>query len=70
MYSNDFRTEVNCPVEKDISFKISTGMLFGPDDLCGSREDISDISFLSVGVKKKNLCMNKTGSLCSVLVKI
>ena len=29
-------------------------MLFGPDDLCESREDItSDISFLSVEVKKK-----------------
>ena len=29
-------------------------MLFGPDDLWESREDIiSDISFLSVGVKKK-----------------
>ena len=29
-------------------------MLFGPDDLRESREDIiSDISFLSVGVKKK-----------------
>ena len=63
-----FKTEGNCPVEKDIlkislncwemsffnSFKIFTGMLFGPDDLWESREDIiSDISFLSVGVKKK-----------------
>ena len=63
-----FRIERNCPVEKDIlkkslncwemsffsSFKIFTGMLFGPDDLCESREDIiSNISFLSVGVKKK-----------------
>ena len=29
-------------------------MLFGPYDLCESREDvIKDISFLSVGVKKK-----------------
>ena len=29
-------------------------MLFGPDDLYESREDIiKDISFLSVGVKKK-----------------
>ena len=29
-------------------------MLFGPDDLCDSKEDIiKDISFLSVGVKKK-----------------
>ena len=29
-------------------------MLFGPDDLCESREDITkDISFLSSGVKKK-----------------
>ena len=28
-------------------------MLFGPDDLCESREDsIKDISFLSVGVNK------------------
>ena len=36
------------------SFKIFTGMLFGPDDLYESREDIiKDISFLSVGVKKK-----------------
>ena len=36
------------------SFKIFTGMLFGPDDLCDSKEDIiKDISFLSVGVKKK-----------------
>ena len=63
-----FRIERNCPVEKYIlkkslncwemsfssSFKIFTGMLFGPDDLCESREDIiSNISFLSVGVKKK-----------------
>ena len=63
-----FRTEGNCPVEKDIlkislncreislfsSFKIFTGMLFGPDDLCESREDIiSNISILSVEVKKK-----------------
>ena len=37
------------------SFKIFTGMLFKPDDLWESREDIiSDISFLSVGVKKKS----------------
>ena len=29
------------------SFKIFTGMLFGPDDLCESRVDIiKDISFL------------------------
>ena len=36
------------------SFKIFTGMLFGLDDLYESREDIiKDISFLSVGVKKK-----------------
>ena len=36
------------------SFKIFTGLLFGPDDLCESKEDIiKDISFLSVGVKKK-----------------
>ena len=63
-----FRTEGSCPVEKDIlkislncweilffrSFRIFTGMLFWPDDLCESREDvIKDISFLSVGVKKK-----------------
>ena len=57
------RTEENCPVEKDISkislscweksffssSKIFTGMLFEPDNLCESREDITkDISFLSV----------------------
>ena len=62
-----FRTEGSCPVEKDIlkislnccqmsffsSLKIFTGMLLGPDDLYESREDIKDISFLSVGVKKK-----------------
>ena len=62
-----FRTEVNYPVEKDIkntlncwempffsSLKFLQKMLFGPDDLRESREDIiSDISFLSVGVKKK-----------------
>ena len=31
-----------------------TGMLFGPDNLWESSEDIiKDISFLSVGVKKK-----------------
>ena len=37
-----------------ISIKIFTGMLFGPHDLCGSREDIiKDISFLSVGVEEK-----------------
>ena len=56
-----FRTEGDCPVEKDMSkisltcwemsffssFKIFTGMLFGPDDLCESRVDIiKDISFL------------------------
>ena len=36
------------------SFKISTGMLFGPDDLYESREDIiKDISFLLIGIKKK-----------------
>ena len=36
------------------SFKIFTGMLFGPDNLYESREDIiKGISFLSVGVKKK-----------------
>ena len=35
-------------------FKIFTGMLFGPHDLCESREDImKDISFLSVIVNKK-----------------
>ena len=28
-------------------------MPFGPDDLCESREDIKDISALSVVVKKK-----------------
>ena len=63
-----FRTKGNGPVDKDIlktwvncweisflsSFKIFTGMLFGPDDSCEPREDIiSDISFLSAGVKKK-----------------
>ena len=63
-----FRTEGNCPVETDIlklslncweisffsSFEIVTEMLFGPDELCESREGIiKDISFLSVGVKKK-----------------
>ena len=36
------------------SFKIFTGILFGPDDLREWREDIvGDISFLSVGFKKK-----------------
>ena len=35
------------------SFKIFIGMLFGPDDLRESREDIKDISALSVEVKKK-----------------
>ena len=42
------------------SFKIFTGMLFGPDDLWESREDIiSDISFLSVGVKsqERGICV-------------
>ena len=35
------------------SFKIFTGMLFGPDDLWESNDDIiKAISFLSVGVKK------------------
>ena len=34
-------------------FKIFTGMLFGPHDLCESREDMKDISFLSVIVNKK-----------------
>ena len=35
-------------------FKIFTGMLFGQDDLCESREDIIKyISFFSVAVKKK-----------------
>ena len=63
-----FRTQGKCAVEKDIlkillncwemsyfsSFKTCLRMLFGPDDLCESREDvIKDISFLSVGVKKK-----------------
>ena len=34
-------------------------MLFGPDDLWESREDIiKDISFLSVGVKKKDICFS------------
>ena len=36
------------------SFKIFTGMLCGPGDLCESREYIiKDILFLSVGIKKK-----------------
>ena len=35
------------------SFKIFLGMPFGPDDLRESREDIKDISALSVEVKKK-----------------
>ena len=36
------------------SFKTFLRMLFEPDDLCESREDvIKDISFLSVEVKKK-----------------
>ena len=48
-----FRTEGNCPVKKDIkniincwemsffkSSKIFTGILFGPDDLWESSEDI------------------------------
>ena len=63
-----FKTEGNCPVQKDIlkislnywemllfsSFKSFTEMLFGPGDLNESREDvISDISLLSDGVKKK-----------------
>ena len=48
------------------SFKIFTGMLFGPDDLCESREDIKDIS-LSIGAKKKVFVF--IGSLCNVLVK-
>ena len=45
-------------------------MLFGPDDLCESRKDIiKDISFLSVGVKKRYLYLYKIGSLCNGLVK-
>ena len=62
-----FRTWGDCPVEKDIlkislrswemsffsSFKIFIGMPFGPDELRKSREDIKDISALSVEVKKK-----------------
>ena len=58
-----FRTEGNCPVKEDIlkislncremsffrSFKIFTGMLFGPNDLWESNDDIINaISFLSV----------------------
>ena len=35
------------------SFKIFTGMLFGPDDLWESNDDIiKEISFLSVGIKR------------------
>ena len=62
------RTEGNCPFENYIlklslncwemlffsSFKIFTGMLFGPDYSCEYRIDIlRDISFLSVGGEKK-----------------
>ena len=61
-----FRNEGNWPVEKDIknirncremsffrSFKNFMGMLFGPDDLWESWEDIIRyISFLSMEVKK------------------
>ena len=62
------RTEGNYLVEKNIlkmslncwempffrSFKIFTGILFGPDGLWESSEDIINyISFLSVGVTKK-----------------
>ena len=65
-----FRTEENCPVDKDISkislnssemsvfgrFKIFTSMLFGLNNLWESSEDIiKDISFLTVGVKKNVL---------------
>ena len=53
------------------SFKIFTGILFGRDDLCESREDIiSDISFLSVKSRKRYLWLNKIDSLGNVLVKI
>ena len=34
------------------SFKSFTGMLFGPDDLWESNDDIKEVSFLSVGVNK------------------
>ena len=38
------------------SFKIFTGLLFGPDDLWESNDDIrNEIAFLSVGVKKNVL---------------
>ena len=61
-------TEGNCPVEKDIlklshsgwempffsNFKIFTRKLYRPNSLCESREYIIiDISYLSVGFKKK-----------------
>ena len=46
------------------NFKTFTRILFGPDDLCESREDIKKcISFLPVGVKKNVLCLYKIGSL-------
>ena len=61
-------TEGKCPVEKDIlklshngwempffsNFKIFTRKLYRPNSLCESREYIIiDISYLSVGFKKK-----------------
>ena len=65
------------------SFKIFTGMLFGPDDLFESREGIisdiisdiiiSDIindRFCRLESRRGYLCLNKIGCLCNVLVKI
>ena len=46
-------------------------MLFGPDDLWESNDDIiKEISFLSVGVKKNVLCLYWIGSLYNVWLKI
>ena len=64
-----FRAEGNCPLKKAIlkhhliaerchfsGVLIFTGMLFGPDDLRESNNDIiKEISFLPVGVKKNVL---------------
>ena len=44
------------------NFKIFTGMLFGPDDLWESNDDIiKEISFFSVGVKKNVFVFVCTG---------